>query len=400
MVSLTGTAMYRPWIAVKIPVFHGATVTMSIDVFAEHELTTTATLFGTAVVSSYQENITQISTSIKTNKKYDDNFKSAYFDNYTFSNGSIQEVKHTILYWNKPFWMKDVRDACLNCEVITNRSKARDASAIVFFGMADGIGKPPQTLEERNPNQAWIFSSVETPLHMFQEYMSSEWQGKFNWTWTYRPSATFFQPYGIMLKKEYIPEKNYSDIFHRKSKLATWIVSHCQTDSKREIYVGQMNTYKNGTVDIFGGCGKYKPTWGEYGNVIKNYKFYISFENSFCSDYFSEKFFSAFSTDIIPVVRGGADYTKYVPNGTYIDTQDFRSPKELVDYLIQLASDEKMYTEILRRKDRYQLYAGWQLFGECVCRICQKLNDIDKHRATILNNSEIMGDCRSPRDLR
>ncbi|KAH3816912.1 hypothetical protein DPMN_118437 [Dreissena polymorpha] len=46
--------------------------------------------------------------------------------------------------------------------------------------MADGMGKPPLTLEERIPNQAWIFSSVETPLHMFQEYMSPEWQGKFN----------------------------------------------------------------------------------------------------------------------------------------------------------------------------------------------------------------------------
>ncbi|KAH3816913.1 hypothetical protein DPMN_118438 [Dreissena polymorpha] len=112
--------LYRPWSAEKIPVLHGATVTMSIDFFAEHELTTTTTLFGTAVVSSYQENITHISTSFKTNKKYDDHFKSAYFDNYTLSNGSIQEVKHTILYWNTPFWMKDVRDACLNCEVITN----------------------------------------------------------------------------------------------------------------------------------------------------------------------------------------------------------------------------------------------------------------------------------------
>ncbi|KAH3890156.1 hypothetical protein DPMN_014228 [Dreissena polymorpha] len=167
--------MYCMWSAVKIPVLHGAPVTMSIDFFAEHELTTTTTLFGTAVVSSYQENITQISTSIKTNKKYGDHFKSAYFDNYTLSNGSLQEVKHTILYWNKPFWMTGVRNACLNCEVITNRSKARDASAIVFFGMADGMGKPPLTLEERNPNQAWIFSSVETPLHMFQEYMSPEW---------------------------------------------------------------------------------------------------------------------------------------------------------------------------------------------------------------------------------
>ncbi|KAH3890169.1 hypothetical protein DPMN_014241 [Dreissena polymorpha] len=122
-----------------------------------------------------------------------------------------------------------------------------------------------------------------------------------------------------------------------------------------------MNKDKNGTVDIFGVCGKYKPTWEEIVKIITNYKFYIAFEISFCTDYFTEKFFFAFSNDIIPVVRGGANYTKYVTDGTYVNTQDFESSEELVDYLIQLASDENKYTEILRRKDRYQLYAGSQL---------------------------------------
>ncbi|XP_052244348.1 alpha-(1,3)-fucosyltransferase C-like [Dreissena polymorpha] len=390
-----------------MPVVLGVPITMSIDNYTVRELLTSTTLAegnraGVLTLEMLEQTTgyqnAQLAIRIKTNKKYDKYFKSPYFDNFTLSIVLIQEVKHTILYWNKPVWLKDLRDKCLNCEVITDRTKARDASAIVFSGMTDDLGKPPLSPEERKPNQAWIFSSTETPRHMFQEYLSPDWQGIFNWTWTYRPTATIFVPYGIFLTKLIIPQKNYTDIFNRKSKLAMWVVSHCKTDSKREIYVEKMNKYKNGTVDIFGGCGKYKPTWEELVKIITNYKFYIAFENSICIDYFTEKFFLAFAYDIIPVVRGGADYARNVPDGTYVDTQDFESTEELVDYLIQLASDENKYTEILRRKDRYKLYAGSHLFDEGVCRICKKLNDIDRHRANVLNNSEIMGNCRSPTD--
>ena len=43
------------------------------------------------------------------------------------------------------------------------------------------------------------------------------------------------------------------------------------------------------------------------------YKFYLSFENSFCTGYVTEKFYKALELDIIPVVMGGADYKARAP---------------------------------------------------------------------------------------
>ena len=42
----------------------------------------------------------------------------------------------------------------------------------------------------------------------------------------------------------------------------------------------------------------------------KGYKFYLSFENSLCSDYVTEKFWKILKFNIVPVVLGGADYSK------------------------------------------------------------------------------------------
>jgi alpha-1,3-fucosyltransferase len=40
----------------------------------------------------------------------------------------------------------------------------------------------------------------------------------------------------------------------------------------------------------------------------REYYFYLSFENSICTDYVTEKFFNAMDRKIVPVVIGGTDY--------------------------------------------------------------------------------------------
>ena len=62
--------------------------------------------------------------------------------------------------------------------------------------------------------------------------------------------------------------------------------------------------------------------------VERDYKFYLSFENSICRDYVTEKFYKAIAFSTVPVVYGGADYKKTgVPKKAYIDVRDFASRK-------------------------------------------------------------------------
>ncbi len=44
--------------------------------------------------------------------------------------------------------------------------------------------------------------------------------------------------------------------------------------------------------------------------VDESYKFYLSFENSVCSDYVSEKFWKILNLDVVPVVLSGSNFTE------------------------------------------------------------------------------------------
>ncbi|RXG54878.1 Glycoprotein 3-alpha-L-fucosyltransferase A [Armadillidium vulgare] len=135
-----------------------------------------------------------------------------------------------------------------------------------------------------------------------------------------------------------------------KKKLVAWMVSQCVTPSNRFQYVSQF--MENVWVDIYGGCGKLKcdreKTEKCYEMFERKYKFYFSFENSFCKDYVTEKFFNILSYYIIPVVMGGADYAAIAPPYSYINVEDFESPKDLANYLIYLDKNDTAYMEYFK----------------------------------------------------
>lgn len=86
------------------------------------------------------------------------------------------------------------------------------------------------------------------------------------------------------------------------------------------------------------------------GLLSVRYKFYLSFENSLCGDYVTEKFFRIRHLDIVPIVLGVADYTRWTPAGTFIDVRHFRSPRHLADFIKELDADDERYMEFLLRK--------------------------------------------------
>lgn len=100
------------------------------------------------------------------------------------------------------------------------------------------------------------------------------------------------------------------------------------------------------------------------------YKFYLSFENSLCTDYVTEKFFKILDRNIVPVVYGGAEYTKFAPPHSYINAEDFKTVKDLADYLKFLDGN----------LEEYRKYFWWKKFYKRTkispfCQLCLKLNN-------------------------
>ncbi|XP_060085760.1 alpha-(1,3)-fucosyltransferase C-like [Ylistrum balloti] len=112
--------------------------------------------------------------------------------------------------------------------------------------------------------------------------------------------------------------------------------------------------------------------------MAKEHKFTLAFENSFCTDYITEKAFIPYTENIVPVVRGGSHYSSFLPKGTYIDTNDFTTVKDLADYIIELDRHRDMYRAILQRKNQYTVLPKTSTYQRAICRLCEKLNT-EKH---------------------
>ena len=332
--------------------------------------------------------------------------QSVFIDPVLYVNSTNEIAKtHSILMWNPPGWMfnwfadLDLNQcAYKNCKMIFNKDEFQKSSAVMFSIGDKGMGpRPPISAATRNPDQAWIFYSLESPIHIrLSKYNDPQWNQAMNWSWTYRTDADIFHPYGILQTRLEPPTKNYTAIFRQKTKMAAWAVSHCSTQSRREEYVKLMSNYTQ--VDIYGRCGRHYPN--DFKQVIeRDYKFYMGFENSICQDYVTEKTFNYYKRDIITVVRGGIDYKKYLPDGSYINAADFSSAKELTDFMKKLGSDEEEYIKYLKRKDKYSVKERDYVFRDAMCNICNKLNNLDKYRKSYDDFIKWMGTCTSPTDV-
>jgi alpha-1,3-fucosyltransferase len=166
----------------------------------------------------------------------------------------------------------------------------------------------------------------------------------------------------------------------RKPKMVAWMVSNCHTHSQREQYVEELS--KSIPVDIYGQCGPLKCRRNEANgdeqclNLLESqYLFYLSFENSICKDYVTEKFWNALSRNLLPIVLGGSNYTQIAPPKSFINVADFTSPAQLGKYLNYLAGNLTAYSEYFEWKQYFNVYsAEEQYLSRAMCKLCEKLN--------------------------
>jgi hypothetical protein len=96
------------------------------------------------------------------------------------------------------------------------------------------------------------------------------------------------------------------------------LITNCDATTKRIEYVNELGKYI--PVKFYGGCGKPCPNVSRITNktaackdiIGTEFRFFLAFENSICKDYITEKFFYSLNYNIIPVVLGGGDYSKFV----------------------------------------------------------------------------------------
>ncbi|XP_059156155.1 alpha-(1,3)-fucosyltransferase C-like [Physella acuta] len=252
-----------------------------------------------------------------------------------------------------------------------NITDGTDVVVIVGFHLTES-----QRPVRRWPGQLYLLLDKEPPMNL-PSYLwddRSSLRYAFNFTAHYSVDADIFWPYHMLKRVKNTNNLNYYEIAKSKKKTAVWFVSHCHSKSKREDYVKEMQKYID--VDIFGRCGNDSvcPTGSSPDcllQVLNQYRFHLSFENSMCKDYISEKLFKVFTpkTHIVPVVRGGADYEKSIPSHLFINANHFHTAKDLALYLKSLVADEVKYSDMLRDIDEYVFTAIPNIF----CTICQKL---------------------------
>ena len=320
----------------------------------------------------------------------------------TTVNRNVQNQAKSVLIWNaykrfeleflgdghKPFSQCPIKD----CFITQNRSLAplHEFDAVLFNMPPLSIYKFPVN-EPRRPDQRYIFFSQEPPTYIGEEV--DKFNHLFNWTMSYQKNSDIRYHYGNIIPEGAAPTDGASlraAIHHTrqgenfaagKTKLVAWFVSHCYTSSRREKYVSILRQYV--PVDIYGGCYTMKCEMNHtaflstnecYGLLDSTYKFYLAFENSFCNDYVTEKFYDILSRRIIPVVLGGANYSAIAPPHSYIDAVNY-SPRELAAYLQLLAKDDRLYNEYFWWKPYFKIESRYpEIANRALCTLCEKLH--------------------------
>lgn len=316
-------------------------------------------------------------------------------------------IVHSVLYFNPPSHVDPQQwrfSTCRipHCRFTTERRELNTSKAVIFHHTRMPDYPPPKPKDQK-----WIFTSKESPVYTHNTSLLREWNNKFNWIMSYRKDGDFYDGYGDLVQREHSINKNYSDIFSHKKLDVSWAVSNCKSHSQREVYVRELMKYI--PVTVFGKCGnRYCGPKTDDENdpclhvVSHNFKFYLAFENSLCEDYTSEKFYFIFLYDmpVIPVVRGALNGKIKLPRGTFIDTNDFKSPQLLAKYLKEVGDSSEEYIKLLKKKDEYVSRSMSEIFQSALCNLCERLH-VDNSTSEAYDMKELYftDQCKEPTDL-
>uniref|UniRef100_A0A3P9Q1P0 Fucosyltransferase n=1 Tax=Poecilia reticulata TaxID=8081 RepID=A0A3P9Q1P0_POERE len=280
-------------------------------------------------------------------------------------------------------WINDPLYSCLVVLHLQHRGLLRysrqkllqqsksDGVVIHHRDIAGDLSNLPKS--QRPPFQKWIWMNFESPSNSEQ---IPGINNLFNLTLGYRRDSDIHVAYGSIVAadtvEDFVPPS--------KNKLVCWIVSNWSPDFTRSKYYDELKNHIK--IQTYGRAFQKSLSKNDYLNTMSSCKFYLSFENSVHKDYITEKLYIPLSVGTVPVVLGTTreNYENFVPRDAFIHVDDFKSPKELADYLLLLDKNQELYLEYFRWRRHFRVYIidSWT---ERACHACDYLKRYKEYRA-------------------
>ena len=221
-------------------------------------------------------------------------------------------------------------------------------------------------------------------------------KGLFDLTLTYDRDSEITVPYSIVYPKnskldmpvadDQQPNAYPVDHAKNKTKMVLALISNCV--GYRNSFIKELKKYVQ--LDNFGRCSgnaKSCPRFTqECDQKIRQYKFYLALENSFCEDYHTEKVYdNGLTKGLVPITMTMTETntdesylgkmklrrhkTMVAPPKSFINILDFPNMKSLADYLKYLDKNDTAYNEYHAWRKDYKTRSPTQ------CQICQMITD-------------------------
>ncbi|KAL3862639.1 hypothetical protein ACJMK2_008593 [Sinanodonta woodiana] len=316
-----------------------------------------------------------------------------YFQRHSIPAENVVNKTKKILFWTKNFGtppdiFAEKEKLCAShcgyiCDLISDKRELNSSDAIMFHlydswleNWVLGTRKLVDFPTHRDPSQVWVLANMEPLGNLWGDF--SVFNGLINWTMWYRRDATIILPYGEVYQLQPEDKRKVNttiNYYRQKSKLAAVRISNCADYARRYRVVKELQKYLK--IDTYGTCYNNKcgartenPYDEECNDKMMEYRFYLAFENSFCRDYVTEKYWLSIRRQQIPVVNWKhVDPATVLPH-SYINVYDFPNLRDAAKYIKEVNENETLYNSYFKWKEDH--VPG----NKCLsCRVCRALNE-------------------------
>ncbi|CAF1352470.1 unnamed protein product, partial [Adineta steineri] len=242
----------------------------------------------------------------------------------------------------------------LNVRWTSDRSYLKQAHLLAYHSIHMPWQNLPKLIRNDQQQQFSTTYVLESEVHS----SNGEHWHKIDFPMWYNLQRSYPEPATYFDLKTYLPQL-FAPVYIPFINITTtapivWIISNCQAYNARQVFIEKLMTYIR--IDSYGKClnniklSNIQKRQQINSILYSTYKFVIAIENSNCEDYVTEKLIEVFASTSIPIVasrNGKPDYSRFAPKYSYINIYDYKSVKELADYLNYLANNQTAYNEYL-----------------------------------------------------